>query len=131
MSQENLEIVRRWKWAFDNDRDTFIELTHPEIEWAPFEENHTIFHGIDSALQVRSGWLDTWAEHQVTTEELIDAGNGVLDTAHLVGRGKSSGLEVDVRLYIHFKLREGKVVYVYEYEDRAEALKAVGLAAEE
>ena len=34
---------------------------------------------------------------------------------------------VDVRLYLHMKVRDGRVVYVFEHEDRAEALKAVGL----
>jgi hypothetical protein len=29
---------------------------------------------------------------------------------------------------VHFKLRDGKVVYVYEYANRAEALEAAGLS---
>jgi hypothetical protein len=28
---------------------------------------------------------------------------------------------------MHFKLRDGKITYVYEYEDRDEALTAAGL----
>ena len=45
----------------------------------------------------------------------------------LVGRGKGSGIEIDLRLYPHIKLRDGKAVSVFEYESRAAALKAVGL----
>ncbi|HUH80861.1 MAG TPA: hypothetical protein VLZ06_05995 [Solirubrobacteraceae bacterium] len=41
MSHENVEVVRSFVWAFVNDADTFLELTHPEIEWAPHEENQT------------------------------------------------------------------------------------------
>ena len=37
-------------------------------------------------------------------------------------------MEVDLRLYLHFKLRDGKIVYLYEYADRGEALEAAGLS---
>lgn len=50
-------------------------------------------------------------------------------TAHLIGRGRGSGVEVGVRLYGHLRVRDGKVVYVYEHEDRGDALKAAGLSA--
>ncbi|MCW3032879.1 MAG: hypothetical protein QOK19_2738 [Solirubrobacteraceae bacterium] len=127
MSQENVEIVRRWVASFEHDTDTFRELMHPEIEWAPFEANHTVFHGPQGAEQIRAGWLDAWAEHHIEIEEVIDAGDDLVVTMHIVGRGKGSGIEIDVRLYPHMKLREGKAIYVFEHETRAEALKAVGL----
>jgi hypothetical protein len=128
MSQENVEIVRRWVGSFEHDPDTFRELMHPQIEWAPFEANHTVFHGPQGAEQVRAGWLDAWAEHHIEIDEIIDAGDDLVVVMHLVGRGKGSGIEIDVRLYPHIKLREGKAIYVFEYEHRAAALKAVGLA---
>jgi hypothetical protein len=46
----------------------------------------------------------------------------------VMAKGKASGVEVDVRLYMQFTVREGKVIYVFEHEDRADALKAVGLS---
>jgi ketosteroid isomerase-like protein len=47
--------------------------------------------------------------------------------AHHHGRGRASGVEVDTRFYEVYALREGKVLRVDEYTDRAEALEAVGL----
>jgi ketosteroid isomerase-like protein len=129
MSQANVEIVRRWLWAFEQDDDAFRRLTHPEIEWAPFEENHTVFHGLDGAMQIRSGWLDSWSEHDMDIEEVLDGpGEDVMASLHLHARGAGSGVDVDVRLHGHFKIRDGRVAYLYEYQDRAEALEAVGLA---
>jgi ketosteroid isomerase-like protein len=129
MSQENVEIMRRWVWAFDNDTDTFRALLHPEIEWMPFEDNNTPSYGVDAAMRIRNGWLDAWDEHSADIDEMLDGGGeDVLGVATLIGRGKASGVGVDVRLYGHFKVRDGKVVYIYEYQDRADALKAVGLA---
>jgi hypothetical protein len=37
MSRENVEVVRQWLWAFDNDTDAFRQITHPEIERMPIE----------------------------------------------------------------------------------------------
>jgi ketosteroid isomerase-like protein len=127
MSQESVEIVRRYTWAFENDLDTFRELTHPAIEWAPVEENHTPSHGIDGAVRIRNGWLEAWDEHRVDIEEILDAGDDVVALMHLTARGRGSGVEVELRIYLHVKVSDGKVVYVFEYEDRTEALKAAGL----
>ena len=126
MSQENTEIARRWILAFDNDTDTFRQLTHPEIEWMPFEDNHTPSYGLDGAMRIRNAWLDAWDEHRVDVEETLEGGGGdVVATTHLIGRGRGSGVEVDVRLYVQVRVRDGRVAYVYEHEDRADALKAV------
>ena len=127
MSQEDVEVVRRWLWAFERDTDVFVELTHPDIEWAPFEENHSLFRGVEGAMRVRGGWLETWVEHRVDTEEITDAGDDLIFSLHVTGRGKGSGLEVDVRLHLHFKVRDGKIVYVFEHLDRDDALRAVKL----
>ena len=46
-----------------------------------------------------------------------------------MARGRGSGVAVDVRLYFHFKVRDDKVIYIFEHRDRASALEAVGLRA--
>ena len=74
MSRENVEIVRRWLEAFENDEAVFTALTHPAMEWAPFEDNHTISRGLVGAMRIRAAWLDAWAEHRlemISIEELI------------------------------------------------------------
>jgi len=120
-------VVRRWFWAFENDTDAFRGTLHPEIEWRPFEDNHTPSYGVEGAMRIRNHWLDTWDEHRVDLEELIDEGDNVVASAHVRARGKASGIEVDVCLYMRFRVRDDKVVYVFEHEDRAEALEALGL----
>ncbi len=127
MSQENVDVVRRFLWAFENDGEAFRDALHSEIEWCPFEEGHTPSFGPGGAMRIRNGWLEAWDEHRIDIEEIIDAGDDVVASLHLTARGKASGVEVDVRLYLHFKLRDGTVVYVYEHEHEAEALEAVGL----
>jgi ketosteroid isomerase-like protein len=61
-------------------------------------------------------------------EDMAERGEDVVASVHAMGRGRVSGVEVDVRLHLHFKLRDGKVVYIFEHEDKAAALRAAGLS---
>ena len=45
-----------------------------------------------------------------------------------VGRGESSGIEMDQKNAALYELREGKVVTMRDYPTRAEALEAAGLS---
>jgi ketosteroid isomerase-like protein len=132
MSQENVEIrnkaVRRFVAAFEDDDDSFRSTLHPEIEWYPIEENRTPTRGIEAAMWNRNQWLDTWEEHRLDVEEVIEDGDSVVASVHIRARGKASGVEVDVRFYAQMKVREGKIVYIYDHEDRNAALEAAGLS---
>jgi ketosteroid isomerase-like protein len=130
MSQENAEIrnpaVRRFVAAFEDD-DSFRNALHPEIEWYPIEENRTPTRGVEAAMWNRNQWLDTWEEHRLDVEEVIEDGDSVVALIHIQARGKASGVEVDVRFYAQIKVRDGKIVYIYDHEDREAALEAAGL----
>ena len=131
MSQENVSVgnpvIRRWFWAFENDVSAFEAVVHPDIEWFPMDENFGRLQGIEAALRNRAEWLDAWGEHRIDVDEVAAEGDSVVLAVHIVARGKTSGAEVDVRFYPHFKLRDDRVVYIYDYADRAQALAAVGL----
>ena len=75
----------------------------------------------------RNAWLDTWDEHHLDVEEVIEDGDDVVALVHITGRGAASGVEADVRFYAQVKVRDGKIVYIYDHEDRRAALEAAGL----
>jgi ketosteroid isomerase-like protein len=126
MSQANVEIVRRFLWAFENDTDVFRGTLHPQIEWFPIEENQRRLYGVEAAMRNRNEWLDTWDEHGFDLEEVIEEGDSVVALVHITARGKTSGIETDVRFYAHFKMRDHQIVYVFDHGDRAAALDAAG-----
>jgi ketosteroid isomerase-like protein len=132
MSTEEVEVrnavVRRFFWAFENDTDAFRDTLHPDIEWYPIEEDRTPSYGVEAAVRNRNQWLDTWDEHRFDLEEVVEGGDSVVVLVHITARGKASGVEVDVRFYAQFKLRDDKIVYIFDHEDRAEALEAAGLS---
>ena len=131
MSQQNVQVenavVRRWFWAFENDTDTFRDSLHPDFEWFPIEEDRTPSYGVEAAVANRNEWLDTWDEHRFELEQLFEEGDSVVVSVHITARGKGSGVEVDIRFYAHFKLREDRVAYIFDYEDRAAALAATSV----
>jgi ketosteroid isomerase-like protein len=120
-------VVRRWISSFENDTDAFRNSLHPEIEWCPFEEDNTPLYGIEAAMRSRAQWLETWGEHRFDLEEVIETGDSVVVLVHVMARGKGSGVDVDVRLYMQFEVRDDKVVYIFEHRDREAALEAAGL----
>jgi ketosteroid isomerase-like protein len=124
MSQENVELVRTWLESFTDDADAFRDTLHPDLKWFPFEENHTPSYGIDGGMQIRSRWLDAWDEMEAELEGIVDEGDNVVASIRIRGRGKASGAAVDVRLHMLFRVRDGKVVHLYEHTDKAAALKA-------
>jgi len=127
MSQENVEIVRRFLWAFENDMDAFRDILHPEIEWFPIEENQGRLYGVEAAMRNRNEWLDTWDEHRFDLEEMIEQGDSVVALVHITARGKASGVETDVRFYAQIKMRDHRIVYIFDHRDRANALEAARL----
>jgi ketosteroid isomerase-like protein len=127
MSQENVELIRRSIAAFEDDEETWLAAVDPDHVWYPLEEGNIPSHGRDAAQAIRKRWLESWETHRIDVEEILDGGDSVVACLHVMGTGKASGLEVDLRFYMHWKVRDGKMVYLYEYADRDEALKAAGL----
>ena len=128
MSQENVEIVRSAFEAFEDDEEAWLQTLDPDLVWYPIEDGHTPARGIDGAKQVRQRWLDTWEGHSIAIEDLRGAGENVVGTVHVSARGKGSGVEVNLRVYSHFKVRDSRIAYSFEYPDRASALEAAGLS---
>jgi ketosteroid isomerase-like protein len=130
MSQENArtETVQTWFATFPDDPDRFRETLHPDVEWFPFEDNHSPSYGIDGAMRIRGHWLESWDGQAIELERFVAEGENIVVTAHVTARGRGSGVEVDTRLHFHFGLRDDKIVHIYEHLSRAEALEAAGLS---
>lgn len=117
-------VIRQWLWAFENDGAAFETVLHPDIEWFPIDENYGRLHGIEAALGNRTEWLAAWGDHRMEAEQVVAEGDSVVLDIHITARGRTSGAEADLRFFAHMKLRDGKVVYIRDYENRAEAVAA-------
>jgi uncharacterized protein len=128
MSQENVELVTRLYEAFlHGDQSVIVGGLHPDIEWRSIEDTETR-HGHDGVAASVGSWLDTWDEHDLQAEEYLDAGDHVVVSTRLRGRGRRSGADVETRSFAVWRLRDGQAVAYREYQSKAEALEAVGLS---
>ena len=131
MSQENLEIVRRCVETL-NSRDVprALELFDPEIEIDLSRNvfNPSVYRGHSGVEQWMNGVEDVWDDFSGVPEELIDADDRVLAALTLQGKGKGSGVPVQVLLFSIWTVRDSKIVrLVGGYRGRSEALEAMAL----
>jgi ketosteroid isomerase-like protein len=124
MSEENVEIVRRFLCAGEEEALTYAD---PEIVWNPIEELPTQGHGAVRASLAR--WKAEWDDYEVLPEGFVDGGDRVIATVRLRGRGRVSGVEIDALFYDLYTLRDGKIVRMDQFTDRAQALEAVETGA--
>ena len=137
MSQENVEIVRgaigpmSQDAADDKARATSVQRLASGVEFEEdprFPEAGT-YRGRAEVLRYFTEFVSQFEDFVLTVEDLVDAaGDDVLACLHIHGRGKGSSAEFDVRAGWIFTVRDGEVVRIRAYLDRAEALEAVGLS---
>jgi ketosteroid isomerase-like protein len=130
MSEENVEIARLGYERFNRgDIDGLLDLAAPDIEWQDLGAFDTsAVRGKDAVRAFFETALEPWEELRREPEEIIDlGGDRVLGLVRAIGRGKGSGVEVDVRGGDLMTIREGRVVRWKAYPREA-ALKAAGLS---
>jgi ketosteroid isomerase-like protein len=129
VSEQNVEAVRRAWEAFDRgDLETFFADVAADVEFEedPAFPEAAVFRGREEILEYLAGFQAAMADHRFEVEELRDLGDRVLALLHETARGRSSGVDVDQRPAFLHEFRDGLIVRVRAYLDRAEALAAVG-----
>jgi len=132
MSQENVELVLRLSEANDRrDWDAIFEAYAAEIEWEDCSGlwgDWGVARGHEGLRQAWRRWFEIFGDAKWQLDgQPIDAGNHVVATYRVHGRGRGSGVEVAMRLTLVWSVRDGKIARVRAYNERMEALEAVGL----
>ena len=131
MSEENIEVVRRFLDAF-NRRDVAAALAlwspDAEVDWSRSKGPlKGVFRGHQG---VESFWKEFWSAFEtveIEIHELMPVGRCVVvpNTAHMRGR---EGIEVVANSTFVFTVENGLQTRVEMFQERAEALDAVGLS---
>jgi ketosteroid isomerase-like protein len=130
MSEADLEVVRRGFAAMDRgDVEAVLAGMDPDIEWYPTLDFVDIgpFRGHAGIRRLMDLILAAFDSYSLQPEELIDAGEHVVAPVRQTGRGKGSGIDVDVRYILVFTMRGGRALRVESFYDRKQALAAAGL----
>ncbi len=131
MSQENVDTIRRGYEAFtQGDMDAVLDLVGPEFELHGLAGDLIALgdtRGPKAFVQWIEQFTNATAEVQLQPEEFIDAGDQVVVPIHVLVRGKGIGVPTELHFAQVWTFRDGKVVRLDAYADKAEALEAVGL----
>jgi ketosteroid isomerase-like protein len=131
MSQENVQIVRSILDAWNRrDYSAALALVAPDIR----AEDYAFGGGLDATYEGIPGlqkWMarfwGSFVDFHTQIEEYIPVDDEVVLAAHHHGRGKASGVEVEMRNWHVVTVRNGKVVRYRIFQTKPEALEAVGL----
>ena len=154
MSQENVELVRRFYEAGERSLDAYwknprsgaaaleagdldpetaavLAFLHPQIE----------YNAVPAALEGGTarghlGWLRAWdaflredVAFTFMVDELADlGGDDVFVTGEITVKYRGSGMTLTEPRFIVASVREGLIERIDAYRDRAEALEAAGLS---
>ena len=126
---EGVRSLRRGYDAFNRgDFEAAVTEMHPEIEWqrADMAPETTPVRGVEA---VRA-WMmpDVFEEQHVELEEIIENGDMIFVEGLFRIKARVSGIEMTDRAWHVWTIRDGKAARLEFFQNRAEALKAAGLA---
>jgi ketosteroid isomerase-like protein len=133
VSQENVEIVRRW-WTSLEAGELPFDLTDENVRIDNIEQPvvQGAFHGHDG---LRRWWQDFAEAFEDIHFEVLDYtaldAERVLTENRSQGHFRETGLPLDLRWASIFSVRNGKVVHATGYLSAREALEAAGLSEQD
>jgi uncharacterized protein len=131
MSEQNLAAARRMYEA-RNRRDVpgVLAECDPDVEWHPYLSSLSgdPIRGHDGIREYMASLEEAWEEFRHQPEDFIAAGDKVVALLHTHARGRGSGAEIDVPVAHVLTFKDGKCLKYVSYLDRAEGLRAAGVA---
>jgi ketosteroid isomerase-like protein len=150
MSQENVELVRRFLEAVDRVYAAYwqaprsladslragevrpemadaMRYLHPNIEWKSALIGITT-RGYEDTVHGVDQFLDAAQDYRVNVLEVTDLDDSqVLAVMRLAMKGKASDIDVNATTFSIATVEDGLIIRLDEYLERAEALEAAGL----
>jgi len=132
MSEENVEIVRNAFAAYERgDMDAMLRLVDEDIVITQVSDVPGIpaqQHGHRGVLEAFAVWPEQWEDFRVEILRIAAAPAGkVIATVRNRGRGKQSGIEVDMEFSFVFAIRDAKITEWQLFVRESDALDAAGL----
>ena len=128
MSRENVEVVQRGLEHFSATGEVLWDLVDPEIEVHDHDSpDQGSYRGHAGFTRWLEDWGAAWADWSVEPQEFIDAGESVVVVLRMKAEGRGSGINIDRQDAEVFAVRNGKIVRVDYYNNKRQALEAVGL----
>ena len=130
--------LRRFAAAFNRgDLDVLLPFLHPEVKFEGaeslvggygFPDLPKVQHGREEYRRMCETLIEGWDDLTFRSEEVIDLGDRLFGVSHVTGRGRFSGIALDIDLFQVATLRKGMIVHQRDFGERDKALEAAGLS---
>jgi ketosteroid isomerase-like protein len=137
MSQENVEVVRSIYEPWGRGDFSSAEWAHPEIEFviADFGPLVGTTKGLVGMAEVWRTYLGAWEGYRTEVDEYLELDDErVLVLLHIIGRGKSSGVQlgqVRTKAANLFHVRDRKVTRLVIWADQERGLTDLALSEQD
>jgi ketosteroid isomerase-like protein len=131
---DNLETIRRIDDAFTAgvERGDFeaawdTGAVAADFEWVAAAEmaEQRSYRGREAFVEFMRRWTEDFDGYSIQREELVEAGNDrVVGVFKQSATGRGSGASVELEYALVYDLRDGQLVRIRAFLDRAEALEA-------
>jgi ketosteroid isomerase-like protein len=127
MSQQNVEIVKRIFARWERGDFSSVDWADPEIEYVVPGPDPQVHRGIEAMNRSWGEWLEVFEDMTVHLKEIREAGDRVVIDQDFRGRGRGSGIPVDLPGAAVFTFRDGKVIRFAGHTNLESALKEAGI----
>jgi ketosteroid isomerase-like protein len=127
VSQENVEVVRRAHAGSGSFLDSEAVRPDAEFDFTDLYPDQPVLRGVEKMREFRD--KGPWGRSvRFVAERYLDVDEErVLVFTRVTATGQGSGATLDSLVARLFTVRDGMIVAVKVYSDRAQALEAVGL----
>jgi ketosteroid isomerase-like protein len=133
MWRENVEIARASIEAYNRmDWDGALKDASPDFECdlsRAVGPQHDVYR-LDQMRRFWSEFAESWESVRIEPHEFIEAGEHVVVPLTMHTRGRD-GIEVQARITWTWTILDGDLVRLCMYQDRQEAIEAVGLSEQD
>jgi ketosteroid isomerase-like protein len=127
MSQENIEIVRRFYEAFNRgDVDGWTRLMSPNVEFVSLERGGGAV-GAEQLVRDMDELTSEFASYEVFPEDFHDAGEQIVVVLRRSARSPRSPASIEDRFSQVISIQDGRIVRFQSFFGVEEALEAAGL----
>jgi ketosteroid isomerase-like protein len=132
MPDDSVVLVRRFVEAFGRlGVEEALGYVHPEVElceW-PTAPGARTYHGHEGVRQAVDTWFESWEWMRSDIDEVFEVDDKVVVTLQQRAKGKGSEVEVEIRSFNVFTVRDSKVIGIELFTEREAAMEAAGITA--
>jgi ketosteroid isomerase-like protein len=128
MGQENVEVVRAVIEGWLKGDPAALELIATDVVYVapPTQPGGKTYHGHEGVMEWVVDWRQEWTDYELELERVEDLGDQVMTVERNHATGKRSGVQVDMRTFSIWTLRNGKVVRWEGFVSEEDAIAAAG-----